>query len=67
MYGDMGRHCGAPILPRLKIEAKDPENTAIIHVGDIAYDLHSDGGKVMNLLLVMVTATVFAIIHFVEW
>ncbi|XP_062501462.1 acid phosphatase type 7-like [Corticium candelabrum] len=45
MYGDMGRHCGAPILPRLKIEAKDPENTAIIHVGDIAYDLHSDGGK----------------------
>ena len=51
MYGDMGRHCGAPILPRLQIEVKDPENAAIIHVGDIAYNLESDGGKVKNLLL----------------
>eukprot|EP00118_Oscarella_pearsei_P008592 m.45250 g.45250 ORF g.45250 m.45250 type:complete len:419 (+) comp33576_c0_seq3:37-1293(+) len=44
VYGDMGRHGGAFILPHLRNEVKDPGNTAILHVGDFAYDLHSDGG-----------------------
>ena len=42
----MGRYGGAFILPHLRLEVESPENAAIIHVGDFAYDLNSDGGKV---------------------
>jgi hypothetical protein len=45
IYGDMGRHGGAFILPHLKLEVQSPENAAIFHVGDFAYDFDSEGGK----------------------
>lgn len=46
MFGDMGKTKGSPTLPHLYKEAQDRENTALIHVGDFAYDLSSDGGQV---------------------
>jgi hypothetical protein len=46
----MGRHEGGFILPHLKLEVQSPENAAIIHVGDFAYDLNSEGGIVPILI-----------------
>ena len=48
VYGDMGRIGGSPSLKRLISEARSGNNTAVLHVGDFAYDLHSDGGIVSN-------------------
>lgn len=49
-YGDMGTYDsdGPPILSHLKDEADNPETAAFFHVGDIAYDFDTDGGKVCN-------------------
>ncbi|XP_073233636.1 acid phosphatase type 7-like [Porites lutea] len=44
VYGDMGRIDGAPSLQRLIQEAQSGHNTAILHVGDFAYDLQTNGG-----------------------
>ena len=46
VYGDMGRIGGAPSLKRLIQEARSGHNTAVLHVGDFAYDLHTSGGLV---------------------
>ncbi|XP_029186649.2 acid phosphatase type 7-like isoform X1 [Acropora millepora] len=44
VYGDMGRVGGAPSLQRLIQEARSGHNTAVLHVGDFAYDFHTSGG-----------------------
>ena len=46
VYGDMGKEGGSPSLPLLYKEAASGEYTAVLHVGDFAYDLDSDGGEV---------------------
>jgi len=46
VYGDMGVHGGAPILPYLKKETAKGNIDAVIHAGDFAYDLMSEGGYV---------------------
>ncbi|XP_070536666.1 acid phosphatase type 7-like [Ptychodera flava] len=45
VYGDMGRVGGAPSLKLLTKEALSGRIDAAIHVGDFAYDLHTEGGK----------------------
>ncbi|XP_078688057.1 uncharacterized protein LOC144920069 isoform X2 [Branchiostoma floridae x Branchiostoma belcheri] len=45
VYGDMGRVGGAPSLDRLTREAETGKYAAVLHVGDFAYDLHTQGGK----------------------
>ena len=42
----MGRIGGAPSLKRLIMEARSGHNTAVLHVGDFAYDLNTEGGLV---------------------
>ena len=42
----MGRIGGAPSLSRLISEAKSGHNTAVLHAGDFAYDLNTQGGLV---------------------
>ena len=49
VYGDMGLHGGAPTLSRLIDETKSGENTAVLHVGDFAYDFNSEGGMVSRV------------------
>eukprot|EP00730_Choanoeca_flexa_P016235 TRINITY_DN7632_c0_g1_i1.p1 TRINITY_DN7632_c0_g1~~TRINITY_DN7632_c0_g1_i1.p1 ORF type:complete len:542 (+),score=125.05 TRINITY_DN7632_c0_g1_i1:31-1656(+) len=46
VFGDMGRHGGGMVLDQLELEAEDVKEhvTALIHFGDYAYDLDSDGG-----------------------
>ena len=46
VYGDMGKEGGSESLPYLYKEASSGDYHAIIHVGDFAYDLDSDGGEV---------------------
>eukprot|EP00057_Strongylocentrotus_purpuratus_P016056 XP_011670530.1 PREDICTED: iron/zinc purple acid phosphatase-like protein isoform X1 [Strongylocentrotus purpuratus] len=46
VYGDMGLKGGAPSLRLLRKAAKENLADAIIHVGDFAYDLHDEEGKV---------------------
>ena len=46
VYGDMGHLGGAPALKILYDSVMSNEVDAIIHVGDFAYDFHSDGGQV---------------------
>ena len=46
VYGDMGRHGGAESLPALIEEVASRDYAAILHVGDFAYDLDSQGGVV---------------------
>ena len=46
VYGDMGREGGSESLPALYKEAASGDYAAILHVGDFAYDLDSDGGEV---------------------
>ncbi|XP_033101535.1 acid phosphatase type 7-like isoform X2 [Anneissia japonica] len=46
IYGDMGVKGGAPTLRPLNREVASGEIDAIIHIGDFAYDLHDEGGKV---------------------
>ncbi|XP_071958115.1 acid phosphatase type 7-like [Antedon mediterranea] len=46
IYGDMGVKGGAPTLLPLNREASSGLMDAIIHIGDFAYDLHDEGGKV---------------------
>ncbi|CAB3977176.1 Iron zinc purple acid phosphatase [Paramuricea clavata] len=45
VFGDMGRHGGAPSLEALIKETQSGEYAAALHVGDFAYDLASDGGE----------------------
>uniref|UniRef100_A0A8D9EJ63 Purple acid phosphatase n=1 Tax=Cacopsylla melanoneura TaxID=428564 RepID=A0A8D9EJ63_9HEMI len=45
VYGDMG-NVNAQSLPRLQKETQDHEYDAILHVGDFAYDMHWDDGRV---------------------
>ena len=52
VYGDMGRIGGAPSLPRLISEAKSGHNTAVLHVGDFAYDLNTQGGLVSKATII---------------
>lgn len=42
----MGRIGGAPSLKQLILEARSGHNTAVLHVGDFAYDLNTKGGLV---------------------
>ena len=42
----MGHYGGAPALKILNDSAASGAVDAIIHVGDFAYDLNTDGGKV---------------------
>jgi len=44
VYGDMGRHGGAQALDNLVEEVRSGYPTAVLHVGDFAYDLDSDFG-----------------------
>jgi len=44
MFADMGLE--SAILPRLTAEVQNNEYDMVFHVGDIAYDLHSDQGRV---------------------
>mmetsp|Transcript_17743 Transcript_17743/g.38532 ORF Transcript_17743/g.38532 Transcript_17743/m.38532 type:complete len:431 (-) Transcript_17743:105-1397(-) len=44
VYGDMGKHGGAPSLKKIEADAASGEFNAVVHVGDFAYDLDSDGG-----------------------
>jgi phosphodiesterase/alkaline phosphatase D-like protein len=46
VYGDMGKEGGSQSLPALYKEAASGDYSAILHVGDFAYDLDSDGGEV---------------------
>ena len=46
VYGDMGKEGGSQSLPSLYKEAASAEYAAVLHVGDFAYDLDSDGGEV---------------------
>ncbi|XP_071482437.1 acid phosphatase type 7-like, partial [Diadema antillarum] len=46
VYGDMGSRGGAPSLKLLRRAARQKSVDAILHVGDFAYDLHDEGGKV---------------------
>jgi len=52
VYGDMGRIGGAPSLPRLISEARSGHNTAVLHVGDFAYDLNTLGGLVSKATMI---------------
>lgn len=45
IFGDMGNE-NAQSLPRLQREAQRNMYDAIIHVGDFAYDMHSDNSLV---------------------
>ena len=44
----MGRHGGAESLPALIEEVASRDYAAILHVGDFAYDLDSQGGVVRD-------------------
>ena len=46
VYGDMGKEGGSQSLPSLFKEAASGEYSAVLHVGDFAYDLDSAGGEV---------------------
>lgn len=46
MYGDMGVE--SDVVPALEKEALSGKYTAIFHVGDMAYNMENDGGKVTN-------------------
>lgn len=46
VYGDMGKEGGSQSLPSLYKEAASGDYSAVVHVGDFAYDLDSDGGEV---------------------
>ncbi|KAF6022167.1 hypothetical protein EB796_019521 [Bugula neritina] len=45
VYGDLGILGGGYTLARLITEAKSQKYSAVIHVGDFAYDFHSNGGR----------------------
>lgn len=53
IYGDMGWE-GAEILPFISKEKDENELHAIIHVGDIAYNMDSDDGQVGDNFLRMI-------------
>lgn len=44
MYGDMGVE--SDVVPALEKEALSGKYTAIYHVGDMAYNMEDEGGKV---------------------
>ena len=46
IYGDMGADDSIPTYALLERLINTDEYTAILHVGDLGYDLHSDYGKV---------------------
>jgi hypothetical protein len=48
VYGDMGVESDA--VPALEKEALSGRYTAIFHVGDFAYNMEDDGGKVSDSL-----------------
>ena len=52
VYGDMGRIGGAPCLHRLISEARSGHNTAVLHAGDFAYDLNTQGGLVSKVTMI---------------
>lgn len=52
VYGDMGKEGGSQSLPSLYKEAASGEYNAILHVGDFAYDLDSDGGEVYTSYII---------------
>lgn len=45
IFGDMGNE-NAQALPRLQAEAQSQMYDAMLHVGDFAYDMHSENAKV---------------------
>ena len=47
----MGKHGGSESLGALISEVEAGDTHAILHVGDFAYDLDSDGGVVGKVLL----------------
>ena len=51
VYGDMGKEGGSQSLPALYKEAASGDYNAILHVGDFAYDLDSDGGEVVMVII----------------
>mmetsp|Transcript_106801 Transcript_106801/g.212094 ORF Transcript_106801/g.212094 Transcript_106801/m.212094 type:complete len:490 (+) Transcript_106801:50-1519(+) len=50
VFGDLGVENGVS-LARLEAEAASGTNDFILHVGDIAYDLRDDGGKVSRAFM----------------
>ena len=46
VYGDMGADDRIPTYGHLEKHVAMNEYAAILHVGDFAYDMHSDNGKV---------------------
>jgi hypothetical protein len=50
VYGDLGYENGVSI-PQLKTDVKNGLYDAILHVGDIAYDLNTDGGSIGDLFM----------------
>ena len=45
IFGDLGLESGVATISRLAQAAQTGEYTAMFHAGDIAYDLHSGGGR----------------------
>lgn len=48
VYGDMGARMSGPTRAAIQDFTKTKDVQAILHIGDFAYDLNSDGGKVSN-------------------
>ncbi|KAJ8303060.1 hypothetical protein KUTeg_019456, partial [Tegillarca granosa] len=51
VYGDLGVEDGKITFDKLQEEMSTRQYDAVLHVGDIAYDLHSEGGKVGDMFL----------------
>lgn len=52
----MGKHGGSESLGALISEVEAGDTHAILHVGDFAYDLDSDGGVVSDIYISMLCA-----------
>ena len=66
VYGDMGRTGGEPSLPALIQEVASGGYDAILHVGDFAYDLDSDGGVVSLMIECCMPANVWHVL-WMDW
>ncbi|XP_050415136.2 acid phosphatase type 7 [Patella vulgata] len=46
VYGDMGARVGLETISKLQEEIETSKYTCIWHIGDLAYDLYTDGGAI---------------------
>ena len=54
----MGKHGGAESLGALTSEVEAGDTHAILHIGDFAYDLDSEGGVVSSILRLKIKLTI---------